>query len=314
MNTFYFIFDFPKAYISSEKEDGILVGTVSWRGRETLINIISKVDFVKSANPKRRPDKSIYALLKSNLQKQIRRFQPATVSTAEYMWRLDPFELLRRIPIIACEDSQLFEEISVIVWLMAAYTKGFPVEDYKEWVMGIVQKISRNRKCPWLEGGGFSRKTSNPELFLEDVLESDHPQKGVLSGILFRCAYGGLKQDPHMLSMMISDIIRDNYNIPSFDIIPIKNYPKGKIHPASMDNHNYPGILTKLSVKHEITENEIATVIWRCSSCFNYRCMKKPTPEQEKIWNLIKNDFEELGYQRLTQIYTYNRDFAKFLG
>jgi hypothetical protein len=66
-------------------------------------------------------------LLKSNLQKAIRRKErDAALRTAWWLLAKEPTELLRRLPVILCEDTQAEAGLlTEIVWLMAATSKGY---------------------------------------------------------------------------------------------------------------------------------------------------------------------------------------------
>lgn len=74
------------------------------------------------------PRYSLYVpLLKSNLQKAIRRKErDAALRTAWWLLAKEPTELLRRLPVILCEDTQAHAGLlTEIVWLMAATSKGY---------------------------------------------------------------------------------------------------------------------------------------------------------------------------------------------
>lgn len=74
------------------------------------------------------PHYSLYVpLLKSNLQKAIRRKdRDAALRTAWWLLAKEPTELLRRLPVILCEDTQAEAGLlTEVVWLMAATSKGY---------------------------------------------------------------------------------------------------------------------------------------------------------------------------------------------
>jgi hypothetical protein len=67
------------------------------------------------------------SLLKSNLQKAVRRRQSAAAfATLKHLLAQDANELLRRLPVIMCEDTLLHPRLFIeVVWLMAAASKGY---------------------------------------------------------------------------------------------------------------------------------------------------------------------------------------------
>jgi len=313
-SSYNFVCDWPHSrIIKNSVINGFNIGNVKWRGTERTINIISltQVEISKEKIKESNEKTEIYPLLKSNLQKQIRRFQAGSVSTAEYMWEISPFELLRRISIISCEDSELFAEISTIVWLMAASSKGLILTDeHKKWTMGIIEKLAKCNKCMWLQGGGFSR---TKETTFDEIMNSDHSQKNVLAAIFFRTAYGGLKQDPVMLSMMIKEIMDKNVLLKS--VIPkVTHISPHFIVPASLDYHVYPNIIKKLHEKYpEFSYNDLERTIWKCSSGINYRINRDPQTEFQTIWNKIEKDFKLFSKERFIEIKENNEKFSQWL-
>jgi hypothetical protein len=74
------------------------------------------------------PHHTLFApLLKSNLQKAIRRkARDVALRTAWWLLAKEPTELLRRLPVILCEDTQAHARLlTEVVWLMAASSKGY---------------------------------------------------------------------------------------------------------------------------------------------------------------------------------------------
>lgn len=67
------------------------------------------------------------SVLKSNLQKCVRRrCVTEALATAKHLLYQDPNEMLRRLPIIMCEDAMLCPSLFCeLVWLMAAVSKGY---------------------------------------------------------------------------------------------------------------------------------------------------------------------------------------------
>jgi hypothetical protein len=65
------------------------------------------------------------------------------VQTARELLLLDPSQLLRRLTIIAVEDVVVSHNWAVVVWLMAAHSKGFVLDDYiVAWLLGYVHQLA----------------------------------------------------------------------------------------------------------------------------------------------------------------------------
>ena len=92
--------------------------------------------------PKLEYTKNQYLL--SHLQKSVRRMDDIkAVQTAKHLIDLDCNSFLRRLPIIMLEDVTLHESISVIVWLMIASSKKYPIKiEMVKWLLGVVYYLS----------------------------------------------------------------------------------------------------------------------------------------------------------------------------
>jgi len=90
---------------------------------------VKLVDQRKSGTSYKFPSVIAYmpSLLKSNLQKAVRRRQSAAAfATLKHLLAQDANELLRRLPVIMCEDTLLHPQLFIeVVWLMAAASKGY---------------------------------------------------------------------------------------------------------------------------------------------------------------------------------------------
>lgn len=130
----YFVLEWPgktAAYFSRSRPQGLSVGfeaSFEWRDQNKTIFLLSTIAPSPSANGSLPPE-TVYknmGLLKSHLQKCVRRSHTQlAVKTALTILRLNPGELLRRLPIIMLEDAHLFPASFIsLVWLMAATSKG----------------------------------------------------------------------------------------------------------------------------------------------------------------------------------------------
>lgn len=70
------------------------------------------------------------ALVKSSLQKAVRRGLPrAAVAASAYLLAHEPKELLRRLPVILCEDVGIFIDLPRLTWLMVAVQGGYELNE-----------------------------------------------------------------------------------------------------------------------------------------------------------------------------------------
>lgn len=310
MSIFYFncIWDeFPKAWISETRINGFEYGNVKWRNQNITISINSNIEF-KINKTKNNYPLDLYALLKSNLQKQIRRCKIGAITSALKLWELCQFELLRRLAVIAPEDVILSKETSVIVWLMVACSKGVMFDsDQLQWVLGYVN---------WLiEQIDYIKITEklNKNLTPITLLESNHQDKEYLTGILFRCAYGGLKCDPPMISQCVDWYLQTNNCLVESKIKRfILSVPPLKINPASIDFHIWSNLIIQLHYLHlQYTTDFIKQTVWECNSSFNKRKKVKILKEYKNCWKDIKNNFTILTKNYLNTILKKHECFLK---
>lgn len=306
---FYFICEWgpnPKAYLTTDlPEDYIELGSVKWRGQPVTVKIISNVTFETDPKKETCPAK-LYPLLKSNLQKQVRRQKKYAVATASRLWDLNKFEMLRRLPIIAAEDSELTVETAVVVWLMVVKSKHWLLtDDHKRWVLGYVDAINKHSVCRRLEikYSGIENDCNN-KLQAIDVMNSNHPQRDIIGAILLRTAYGGLRGDPPMVSRCLDYLICKEQQLPTLDVQRwTQPLPRLLINKAAIDHHICYELIDKLHQKFpQYSPDYICTVIWEKSSGFNNRKERRDRPEWKRCWKDIEPDFRRLTKDYLARI------------
>jgi hypothetical protein len=282
----WFVFDGDKAEMFDKEMEGKIVGTVKTaEGEVTLIFKTANLLMFNKTKKETAPAQ-LYPLLKSNLQKQIRRGEKEAITTASLMMDLDQFELLRRLSIIAAEDVILSQETSRIVWYMAAVSKRLILsEKDKKFILSYVNSLIQYPKCRRL---GLRDEIRNSNLKMTEILQSNHPEKNKLAGILFRYYFGGLSGDLPMLSELCDDILQGR----DLDIIiknEVINLSSLKFSEAAIDFHIYPNLLTLIKQDTNIDENVVKSCIWQCSSRINYR-FPEPT-DLGLMWNKIRPSF-----------------------
>jgi hypothetical protein len=136
-------------------------------------------------------------VLKSILQKAIRRKRPLpAVRVAMELLDKAPAELLRRLPIIALEDSSLHPDLPFLVWLMMAHSKDFGISQaLGHQVLQIVFEIAGCPNQDALPVGrlGHDDESCLPKLSLSSLNDV------TLWSLVARAEYGGMKGDVAML-------------------------------------------------------------------------------------------------------------------
>lgn len=293
-----FIYDGKQAFIQFQnlnvKCENNFVGSVKPNNSSYTVNIKTSLPF--SINKKKNnKNNSLFSLLKSNLQKQIRRQDIKAIATCELMLEMNDFETLRRLCIIAAEDVEITEETSVISWLMAATSKNYSLSnDDKQFVFQYVRQLVL---CStWKEVDHSKRIFS-----LENIMESNFTQKGILAGIYLRSCYGGLSGDiPMYINACYHSFCNGLKSFPSSVNIEIKT--TFDFHAAAIDFHIYPELCNRISKDTNINSDEIKRLIWICSSRINTRKNYIIGEEDAKLWALISKCFKYHSLEYLSKI------------
>ena len=286
----HFIYDGKQAYISDQPL-GNSVGIVQPTNSSYKVNLQITLPFRSQKNQKMV--NSLFPLLKSNLQKQVRRQDIRAVETCRIMLEMNDFETLRRLCIIAAEDVQITTETSVIAWLMAATSKGYLLSDQDK---NFILEYVTNLVCCafYVEMDHESREFS-----LEDIINSDFQQKGVLAGIYLRSCYGGLVGDiPMYINACYSAY---QHGLRSFHEVKV---PETELdfHPAAVDFHIYPKLCDLISQDTDFDSDIIKRVIWTCSSGINTRKPNIISEDDHRVWMLIHQSFKLHTLEYLAKI------------
>lgn len=206
-------------------------------------------------------------LLKSALQKCIRRrLTPNALAITKKLWELSPFELVRRLMIIMCEDVIITEDYGWLSWLLMAYSKKYsPSDDDLERILSLVHWLCKCRFREVLSG------------YYVDNKIYDLPNNLVLKAILIRMGYGGMSGDIKMLELFY-DIwsARIEDNIPPFtsERVPINTadimFTKQSIPDEAVDFH-CSNVCEYIERQTGRSPAEIRTLIWDHRSSINHR-------------------------------------------
>jgi hypothetical protein len=229
-------------------------------------------------------DVAIEPLLKSHLQKCVRRGKSRlAVKTAKHLLEINPIGLLRRLPIIMVEDVMLFPQLNSLMWLMMAYPyRGLITEDC-EWILGLVNKITKFEFKEILY-------TEAPDTWTPDPLDP------ILGGLVMRIDYGGMRGDMEFLRHVVYTWHK-RYNdadgckllqyklqnpldfVSPIDISKIKSLKKKEFLLAAIDFHIAP--ITSLLPKSILNPRQM---IWDNSSSLNFRYRFDGSEEPKPYW------------------------------
>ncbi len=225
-------------------------------------------------------------LLKSNLQKAVRKKDSEiSIATCYTLIKQDINELLRRLPIIALEDSYIsFEDFSYLIWHMIAVSKGYHINyDIINKILNITEKITLCNNRDILD----TEKTSNFEPALCLKIKNNNFIIFYF-GIFIRIEYGTMSGDniwlKNMANMWLKRITKHKGNISNkildklktinpinnnFDLESI-NFNKSHYLLEAVDFHCDKELYDKIRLKCGLISNEeIKYSIWYLRSSIN---------------------------------------------
>ncbi len=267
---------FPKVYILSENENS------------------KRIIFQKN--------KLIYdiQLLKSNLQKAIRKKDINTsLKTASIIIKQNVSELLRRLPIIALEDSTIeFEDFTYLLWLLMAESKGYNLSNIDiNKLLGIVKKICTSNYRDLLN-------TEDESLFNNDIFNCKNIKlKNFYISVFLRVEFGTMTCDKIFLKNLANkwfnrynkNKLEKYYNTISYENIKTDfNFDNFKFEKENkllnaVDFHCHKTLfdqLRDLSNLYELSNIQIKNCIWFLRSSPNVRNF---LIENKKVREFISN-------------------------
>ena len=285
---------------------------IRWKdiGKDVSINVCSNYLPVSAHKFKLENGYSNVSMLKSHLQKCVRRTNPfKAIKTAYTLMQLDMQTFLRRMCIIAVEDAIPLEGFSMLMWFTAAYGKGLVMSDeIIGWCLGYVYSITNFDKY---ETHGHTEKLNLDSLQLYK-LKSE--QASLVYSLMFRKAFGGMKGDKFMLNWACQNwterfMKNETEHISSLERSMIfLTPPEESFHPsewviAGIDFHCCPGIIGNIiDTYDEYTEDEVKNAIWENSSSITNKknlitneVQDKPSHDSVVIWKRISKKFYSLA-------------------
>ena len=249
------------------------------------------------------------SFLKSHLQKAVRRSDVwRTLKTCYHFMDLDLQGFLRRLCVIAVEDSLPIEGYSVLMWFTAATSKGYTMtEAQKCWCVGYAMKLA---ECQYYETHQTEEHTEFPLVKRKLYLLPDE-QQDLIYSLQFRKAYGGMRGDKKMFDNISERWYKRREKFREYLAckIPFVTPPEDKMELSewilpAIDFHCCPQIISNLLDKFEkFDEITLRKAIWHYSSSITNKTLlpdseltkpEKP-PELKHVWTKISKQFSGLA-------------------
>lgn len=292
-------------------------GKLNWRKYKTNVTICG---FIENQSLPILTGSKKYQLtfLKSLLQKAVRQQETdIAIKTCYQMFLNNPFETLRRIPIIMVEDVCVHESLPIVIWLMCAIgCKNIEVgkidiqKHHVEYILGLIKTICETNRADHFQ---FKENIKDIKRY-QDLTKVDNNTMNILYSIALRESYGGLVQDNKMLNFCcdnwfeIKSDPKKNLDFLRTEITPYKltddlDLTKKDWMFCSIDFHCYPKMLVTINKKHpKYTKEEIQKCIWNMSSKTNYRKSNDDRGYSE-MWNEISEDVRNIQKYIINRIY-----------
>ena len=264
--------------------------------------------------PKEFGKKHFIPILKSNLQKCIRRNDTENaLRTSRTMMQISFIEFIRRLSIIMLEDVVLNESFLPITWFIAAYPHFQPNISDKAFLYGIVKYLSE------LKVRDYYEKTIRYNLKenINNINKLSNKNQSLIYTLQFRASYGGLKGDEQMINNLTEiweDRIKSNNNYIKYitaSIKPytlkIKNIKKNEINTAAVDFHCYPKMLKLLQNKFtDYSKDILKQTVWFHRSRITYKLLLEYNDKYNNhlmsVWDLIKKETEDISTKYLINL------------
>ncbi len=257
-------------------------------------------------------DKTLVSLLKSNLQKCVRRqHTKRALETARYLMELDPCLFVRRLSIIMLEDVVLHQSFCTLTWLTAALSRGFRLNDgMRQWLLGVVDYLCRhNMEHYWSLAIDNTMRDIGKETLRRLCADSvERSDRDIVHSLLFRYAYGGLPGDLSMLVSFTSHTaVTATDAIVPLSLDSVQLLALDRVEPCAADFHCMPrlcGLLARQFTRY--SEQQIKQAVWHHSSKLNARVVSTGEQRDKEnnvaaCYSAIRRQLEVLQQQHITQ-------------
>ncbi len=246
--------------------------------------------------------------LKSHLQKCIRRGDAArAVPTAFHLFKLDPVQLLRRLPIISVEDTLIPHFYCTLVWFMVMMSqKATDADKYamKErdinWILGAVAALCESRgEVVNLYSSTEALDSMGNDAVVEAIeVKAHHEARSFAYSLLLRASFGGMQGDTSMLLNYSKAIITGTVKPITIDPLPLVN--AREVEPldkdywclAAIDQHVSQIIdrMQENSTLREVPQEDLKTWMWLHRGSVN--CRVNVTHEKPP-WHTLANNLAD---------------------
>ena len=299
-----------------------VVGTVKWPQAYCSITLRLE-EGVFDEGPFVPDDTSPYnathlKMLKSNLQKAVRRCETdAATNTAHTIMCLSPVELAQRLGIIWIEDACLTRDYPVLVWIMAALTKG---HEFTDGMARLLLMFSHHiASLPYRDVCGYREKPVLAKRVTETTLDAEW--KSILYSLLFRRGYQSLAGDKLMIDRCVADWLDRMSSDPVLVAAAMGDQKYYVVRPcilgrkqwieAAIDQH-CSGVCAQTARLCKVSEEEVRTVVWKCSSrltekgpaSFSRPPPELPTEKERELWETIEETVRRGQRQALDRIWS----------
>lgn len=230
-----------------------------------------------------KQNQTLTSLHKSNLQKAIRLGNAkAALFSFDWLFRYEPIELFRRLPIILIEDSALHAFFPSLVLYGVAYEYIDPLHDED------IYAHTRRVILDTLDNKIHQRSVVYSEIIEdpEDDFFEEHQDPFRLC-LLIRYCYGGLAGDLRMIRRFLKTKSLF-YTLPSLGIS--KKDEEESCLLSAVDFHVFPSLLEEIRkelLKHSIVIdcNTVQSAVWNIRSRTNFR--EEYIPVIPEWWDTI---------------------------
>jgi hypothetical protein len=274
---------------------------IEWQRR--LVTVAANFSSTEALE-KKTLDTSLIAIIKSNLQKCIRRqLKTRALQTAKLFMMVDMVQFIRRLVIIMLEDVALHESLTLLVWLTAAVSKGFVVDRrMASWLLGVVNYLCQEQRHDFPN----ESRDDDEKKYYRDAIH--HKNRDILLSLLFRKSYGGMPGDMTMIINYVALLLTNDRDVSqtplceiNFDDIECLSLEDTTL--CSIDFHCYPALVFCLARENrDLSPQDIKAAIWHFNSKMNTRVKSTQQDERlSRIWSRIQRRVWFLQKTYLTQ-------------
>ena len=243
-------------------------------------------------NPKVSKKICSFPLIKSHLQKAIRRRQcKAAIEGLLVMLTLDPYQTLQRLGIITIEDVCLTEGFSVLTWLMMAHKHHALTSQDVKYLCNYVESLVCQESF-------YESRRDIQNVTREDITNMKESVRDEILALYHRARYGGMKDDKIILREATNFYAHNPYSIKRMEIGLVSKIPIDKVNQRitvlaeAIDYHPFPQMIPKIVKDTGVTAQKVKRLIWDIDSGVNLRkhhtIIKQSVALQDYNWKRVE--------------------------